>query len=46
MVDSVVDENEGWKALMQIRRIGLFIDLKIDPALTQKSTERLTEWLT
>ena len=31
MVDSLVDENEGWKALMQIRRIGLSIDLKIDP---------------
>ena len=46
MVDSMVDENEGWKALMQIRRIGLSIDLKIDPSLTQKSTERLTEWLT
>ena len=31
MVDSVVDENEGSKALMQIRRIGLSIDLKINP---------------
>ena len=31
VVDSVVDENENWKALIQIRRIGLFIDLKIDP---------------
>ena len=31
MVDSVVDEHESWKALMQIRRIGLSIDLKIDP---------------
>ena len=28
MVDSVVDEHEGSKALMQIRRIGLSIDLK------------------
>ena len=31
MVDSVVNENESWKASMQIRRIGLCIDLKIDP---------------
>ena len=46
VVDSVVDENEGWKALMQTRRIGLSIDLKMDPSLKQKSTERLTDWLT
>ena len=31
MVDSVVYENEGWKASMQIRRIGLCNDLKIVP---------------
>ena len=31
VADSVVDENESSKALMQIRRIGLSIDLKIDP---------------
>ena len=31
VVDSLVDENESWKALMQIRRIGLCSDLKIDP---------------
>ena len=31
MVVSQVDENESWKALMQIRRIGLSIDLKINP---------------
>ena len=30
MVVSLVDENESWKALMQIRRIGLSIDLKTD----------------
>ena len=30
MVDSLVNENESWKALMQIRRIGLSIDLKIN----------------
>ena len=46
MVDALVDENESSKALMQIRRIGLSIDLKIDPSLTQKSIERLIEWLT
>ena len=31
MVVSLVDENESWKASMQIRRIGLCIDLNIDP---------------
>ena len=31
VVVSLVDENESWKALMQIRRIGLSIDLTIDP---------------
>ena len=31
MVVSLVDENESWKALMQIRRIGLSVDLKIVP---------------
>ena len=31
MVVSLVDENESWKAVMQIRRIGLSIDLKIAP---------------
>ena len=27
----MVNENESWKASMQILRIGLCIDLKIDP---------------
>ena len=31
MVDSLVNDNETWKASMQIRRIGLCIDLKFDP---------------
>ena len=34
LIDAVVIEsieNESWKALMQIRRIGLCIDLKFDP---------------
>ena len=30
VVVSLVDENESWKALMQIRRIGLSIDLEIN----------------
>ena len=30
MSDSMVDENENSKALMQIRRIGLSIDLEIN----------------
>ena len=37
---------QDWKSVMQTRRIGLSIDSTIDPSLTQKSTERLTEWLT
>ena len=36
VVDSLVDENEGWKASMQIRRIGLCIDLKNDPMVDAK----------
>ena len=31
--------------MMQTRRIGLSINSTIDPSLTQKSIERLTEWL-
>ena len=41
MVVSLVDENESWKASMQIRRIGLCIDLKINTMVDAEIDRRV-----